>query len=1350
MGANQIDKNGGVTSGIPEDSTGASARSGSTVATPSPQRMARWRRLAASVGRWPVLSALFRERSSGADPVVPSVTDATAVPEPPAPPPPPIPPQPKLKRGQIEAKLLAGESLNGFDLSGADLRMLDFSRVAELHQSKLDGAELDRDVLSAMIANKARLATFGYHLFEGVRLNRAKLSGMNLDFCNFTSADFTGADLRGASVEGTVFTGADFQWAKMDARVIQLIKEGKTRLGKDGLHDFQEINLEGVDLAGADLSDLDLRRASFEKTNLAGADLTRARLDYSCLWKIFDGGRHDFQGVNLQDISLIGFPSLELLNLHEANLKNVLLDKRGIEALVSGGSRLQSDGFHDFRGVCLKTMDLRGVDLRNLDLRDADLVGAHLGRKELEDIILSGTRKNQDTGLHDLQRVNLAGVDLTGIDLSSVDLDGARLENARLDRRAVVSLIQNGSRLNLNGYHDFCGVNLAGVDLRGIDLSQVDLRGTNLENVQIDREQIVSQIFYRLYCRDSKPFRTNLPISHEIWDEIENLTPFLSPSDLFQVATLIPDVNINIREMNYRLIQIAILVTRVLDRVEYGAFRTIIHNQPFNGHGNAIALYLSLAENGKCADGTPLKQAEQKEMIALLEEAQKLDPQIYEAQQAMRHSQDFARELTDLGILYARGDHSLNAIFFVGYALQIRKRMTAENRDASGRIRLARVLKVLDSYAFRAFAPAGKEEIGTVAQAEKMGALVLFLYGCGYGNRAWWETGARLMSLAKIWNEQGDGAHVDDLYRYGVLAYQFIEEVKDSYHGLFDPVLARYREAWQVDPALEREFTRNIYRLGGVFQLGLHVTSLNVRPGGRNTIERVLDIMGREPLNAPISYQAHFFDEEGIDDVRVLGGKGRGLRRLTKNAEKGGYKVPAGFTLPPLLLREWELREACMKEGCLKDGHLTSEQIQIIVSALAQLEEKTGRSFLDGSLKVSVRSGACVSMPGMMSTELNVSSIADVVDAVERVYKSWDSERAVSFRRLNGIPHDWGTSVSIVAMVNGEKDENSGAGVVSSHSADGMERGIQYTYGLRVLGEELVSNRHKGTSPLPSGLENRLKKVVKFWERELNYPVELEFTVESGELYLLQIRRARLEYEDEIRWVHSMVHHERMSRKAGIDYLGGSRRLKQALMKIDVDLCGDEIPVVADRKGTGSPVSGRLVFDKSHIAAIQEGGARFVYVTDDPDAGNSYEALLLAGAVVTTGGNPLSHLAVVAREQRMSYMAGVDVQVDQAREEATIGKTRLKKGDWITMDPAKGRIFHGKLPIKEGPSEVVPLIETLLAEEEETPPGSSGPSGGGSRGRLGAKTLLPPPFRTAPHVVAMAGSVRAAPQFLLR
>jgi len=132
-----------------------------------------------------------------------------------------------------------------------------------------------------------------------------------------------------------------------------------------------------------------------------------------------------------------------------------------------------------------------------------------------------------------------------------------------------------------------------------------------------------------------------------------------------------------------------------------------------------------------------------------------------------------------------------------------------------------------------------------------------------------------------------------------------------------------------------------------------------------------------------------------------------------------GLPVPPAFVVSISAWREWE-----------KTRRLPEKEID---EALANLENKMGRK-LGAGLEVSVRSSGPVSMPGMMDTVLNIGDRKKMLDAIIKVFESWNSPRAIEYRRLNKIPGDLGTSAIVQAMVYGNKDSNSGTGVLFSRN----------------------------------------------------------------------------------------------------------------------------------------------------------------------------------------------------------------------------------------------------------------------------------------------------------------------------
>src|SRR4030042_2675833 len=177
---------------------------------------------------------------------------------------------------------------------------------------------------------------------------------------------------------------------------------------------------------------------------------------------------------------------------------------------------------------------------------------------------------------------------------------------------------------------------------------------------------------------------------------------------------------------------------------------------------------------------------------------------------------------------------------------------------------------------------------------------------------------------------------------------------------------------------------------------------------------------------------------DNCEDKAILGNKGANLVTMARL----GLPVPPGFILSVKSYTEYK------KSGMLPDIE--------IKQAVAELEKHTGRR-LGKELQVSVRSSAPVSMPGMMDTVLNVNDMADMKIAAKQVFDSWDNMRAVEYRRLNNIAPDLGTAVIIQAMVFGNKDANSGPGVVFSRDPSTGQKGLFGEYMSQAQGEELVS-----------------------------------------------------------------------------------------------------------------------------------------------------------------------------------------------------------------------------------------------------------------------------------------------------
>ena len=234
---------------------------------------------------------------------------------------------------------------------------------------------------------------------------------------------------------------------------------------------------------------------------------------------------------------------------------------------------------------------------------------------------------------------------------------------------------------------------------------------------------------------------------------------------------------------------------------------------------------------------------------------------------------------------------------------------------------------------------------------------------------------------------------------------------------------------------------------------------------------------------------------DGVEDKSLLGNKGANLVTMTKL----DLPVPPGFVVSVQGYNEYK-----------KTGRLSEKEI---AQAVADLEKQV-HAKLGKGLQVSVRSSAPVSMPGMMDTVLNINGLSEMRAAIRRIFESWDNIRAIEYRRLNNISSDMGTAAVVQAMVFGNKDAKSGTGVVFSRNPSTGENGLFGEYIQCAQGEAIVSG---STTPVPvaqlesimPNMYKELEQKVALLEAHFRDMQDVEFTIESEKLYILQTRSGK-------------------------------------------------------------------------------------------------------------------------------------------------------------------------------------------------------------------------------------------------
>jgi pyruvate,orthophosphate dikinase len=511
----------------------------------------------------------------------------------------------------------------------------------------------------------------------------------------------------------------------------------------------------------------------------------------------------------------------------------------------------------------------------------------------------------------------------------------------------------------------------------------------------------------------------------------------------------------------------------------------------------------------------------------------------------------------------------------------------------------------------------------------------------------------------------------------------------------------------------------------------------------------------------------------------LLGGKGAGLAEMTK----AGLAVPPGFTITT---------EAC-NDYFADGGRLPCGLLEDVTAAVADLERKTGKRFgsAEAPLLVSVRSGAKLSMPGMMDTVLNLglndatlaglialtnderfgwdayrrfvqmfgrivlgvpgerfdhaleaaksragaradvdlsaSALRELVAeyrsivheetghefpsdplvqlelAIVAVFKSWFGQRAREYRKFHKIADDLGTAVNVVAMVFGNRGEDSGTGVAFTRDPNTGANALYGEYLTNAQGEDVVAGIR--TAPKIAELSRamptvyaELVRIARRLERHYRDVQDLEFTIERGRLYMLQTRAAKRTAAAAVRIAVDLANEGVITRDEAVMRVTPAQ-IEQLLR----DRFDERARAAAPRLAKGLNASpgaavGRAVFTADDAVAWVARGERVVLVRVETSP-DDFHGMAVAEAIFTARGGATSHAAVVARQIGKPCVAGcAELLVDPAAKQARSLESgfAVAEGDWLSVDGSTGEVLVGRVPTVSARFEDQPALHTLL------------------------------------------------------
>jgi pyruvate,orthophosphate dikinase len=309
--------------------------------------------------------------------------------------------------------------------------------------------------------------------------------------------------------------------------------------------------------------------------------------------------------------------------------------------------------------------------------------------------------------------------------------------------------------------------------------------------------------------------------------------------------------------------------------------------------------------------------------------------------------------------------------------------------------------------------------------------------------------------------------------------------------------------------------------------------------------------------------------------------------------------------------------------------------------------------------------------------------------AIEAVFKSWNTERAKTYRRMERIPDDLGTAVNVQLMVFGNMGRSSGTGVAFTRNPITGKKELYGDYLTNAQGEDVVAGV-RDTEPIKA-LKRHMPKVYAEFEGyarklEKHYKdvQDLEFTIERGKLYMLQTRSAKRTGEAAVNIAVDMVEERLITKKEAVARIE-PRQLEQLLFpRVDPNA-----KVQALAKGVpASPgaASGEAVFDADTAAEWGKKGKAVILVRVETNP-NDVHGMVEAKGILTQTGGTASHAALVARGMGRPCIVGASaISVDVRKRQFSAGGTVIKEGDQITIDGTTGEVYVGNVPTIEARS----------------------------------------------------------------
>jgi pyruvate,orthophosphate dikinase len=505
-----------------------------------------------------------------------------------------------------------------------------------------------------------------------------------------------------------------------------------------------------------------------------------------------------------------------------------------------------------------------------------------------------------------------------------------------------------------------------------------------------------------------------------------------------------------------------------------------------------------------------------------------------------------------------------------------------------------------------------------------------------------------------------------------------------------------YKNKGKLSPALEKEVADALKKveriMGKKFDDPKNPLLMSVRSGARDSMPGMMDTV----LNVGLSSKTIPGLIAKSGDARFVYDAYRRLITMYSDVvmeKAAGIEPKDGEGIRAKLEHVMEHMKA--ERGITEDTDLTADDLKSLAEEFKKIVKATlGKPFPDD---------AWLQLWG----------------GIKAVFQSWNGKRAIAYRRIEGIPDEWGTAVNVQAMVFGNMGETSATGVAFTRNPATGENLFYGEWLVNAQGEDVVAGlrtpapvneatKTADQAQMPS-LEKANPKVYKKLdairtklEKHYRDMQDIEFTIEDGELWMLQTRTGKRTGTAAVRIAVEMAQSKMIKEELALMRVKPEQldELLHPMLDPAAELVG-QVLAKGLPAGPGGGV-GQAVFTADDAAEWASKGHTVVLVRNETSP-EDVHGMHVAEAILTAKGGMTSHAALVARGWGKCCIVGCStLSIDARAKTLTVGGTVVKEGDWISLNGTAGKVYNGKVPVLPAQPDLNKWYKTLMGWADAT------------------------------------------------